>query len=94
MSKNPLTLDSLHPVEDVAGAIVRLWRSGSRQPRLLRQLGYLHHNLTLDEYNAAAEVAWSMLTDNERTFAIAEAKERKGCTERHDPPRHRQVHGG
>lgn len=82
MSKNPLLLDSLHPVEDVAGAIVRLWRSGSRQPRLLRQLGYLQQNLTLPEYNAAAELAWTMLSDDERTAAIAEAKQREKAERR------------
>ena len=70
---NPLALLTLYDTQLVAADMVRLWRSGSRHPRLARQLQDVWPGLPLATHNEAADLAWSMLTMEERQAAAEEA---------------------
>ena len=70
---SPLSLLSFYDPEAIAPDIVHLWRSGSRHPRLARQIQDLYPGLPLEPFNEAAGIAWNSLTAEERRLALGEA---------------------
>lgn len=73
---NPFSVKTLFAAVQVADTITMLWRTGARHPKLARQTVQAHPGLPLDVFNAAADLAWSRLTDEERRLATEEAD---GC---------------
>lgn len=64
--KTPMHLRALTDLPSVARHLVYRWRDGVRHPGLGREIQEAFPALTLDEFNAAADMAWSSLDDIER----------------------------
>ena len=70
---NPMSTDTLLPLDLVADFTCRLWRQGQRQPQLSRVVLREFPGLNIEAYNEVASVAWGNLSAAERRAAAEEA---------------------